>query len=101
MTGSVPACLLIAAAFAACLLLAAGCASSPANAPAQRDIPRLTSRAERGDGAAAYALYQYYEYTAHDVPAAARWLRRACEMGEPRARERQDWQAEYRTQSSF
>lgn len=85
----------------AAVLFAAGCAAPQASVPPERELPALKARASGGDGAAAYALYQYYEYAAHDGASALSWLRRAADLGDIRARERLDWRAEYRKESSF
>jgi|GEM_PF-2488352 len=85
----------------AALLGAAGCAAyddMPQNA---QDVSRLEHAAAMGDGSAAWNLYRYYEYSAHDAPKAADWLKRATELGNPQAKEVTDYRAEYQKRGAF
>ncbi len=77
-----------------------GCASNEVRVRA-KDLPRLEQKAQEGDGQAAYRLYQYYEYKAYDARQAARWLKRAEQLGAKEARQAQDYRFEYHVKSDF
>lgn len=83
------------------MLGAAGCASPSQEPRTPQQIEALREASQTGDSHAAWQLYRYYEYNAHESDKAAYYLKRSGALGNPKAKAELDYRAEYQKRGSF